>query len=66
MFSGRTIYILGPLQLPDLLQFLFAACLLTPELSTPRADPWERFGQAVTASDTRDGRWPDGSRLDVA
>ena len=54
----------GPL--PDLLQFLFAACLLTPELATPRADQWERFGQAVAAPDTRDGRWPDGSRLDVA
>ena len=54
----------GPLS--HLLQFLLAACQLAPAPAAARTDQWQRLGQAVAASDAGDGRWPDGSRLDVA
>src|SRR5262244_2941450 len=38
-----------------LLQFLFAPCERTPARAPARADPRQRFGQAVGALYTRDG-----------
>src|SRR5689334_18454982 len=51
---------------PNVRQFLPAACLFTPALAVACTDQQQGFGHAVAAANARHGRWTDGSRLDAA